>query len=430
MHPKLNLSEYHLVFEDDKEDFVEFSQFETLQEELNSYKNKFATIDRRDILSLQTDWHRGLKKHITRFLNGQVVTKAWLKLHEILSHTKILDQMFVKCAEEKRPFTFFCNAELPGAFLSCLNHHICTHPQGPKSWDWLASSLLNGDGKCLEDTHGLYKNYRSHWLQNDSMDGDVTKPENVTSMAERVCAKFVGGVDLYTSDGGTDVRENPNQQESLTSLVRLGEIIEGLLVVRKGGCMILKYYTFHKKFSCYMLTFLASRFRKCLLLKPETSPGRNSEIYICLIDYVNCVTSDSKEGKFLLEMLKFCNVKKCFPTALAPSSYIWSIPRKFGNQLVMVAKEITRYQCLGLKFYLDLSKTSFDPKGLSRYASLISTDYLQKYPIRSLPIRRQLRTNVHRSGHHVVSQNVRVIAPKVENKNKRQKMDDVMSGNH
>jgi hypothetical protein len=414
MHPKLNVSLYSLDWtSDDKDDvdkknkFVEFSRLDTLSDELISAKNKFALLPvrERNFLCMQTDWHKELKSHITERLGGQVVTRAWLKLHEILAMTNCLENLFAKCQEEKRGFAFFCNAELPGAFLSCLNHHIANHPRQPKKWDWLASSLRteraqhaeqSEDGKkSLDDSYGLYENYRDHWLQSkdEKMNGDVTVPENITMMTAMVKSKFPDGVDLYTSDGGTDVDQDPNQQEALNSTLRLGEIILGLLICRPGGCMLVKHYTLFKPFSWYMLSFLVSKFRKCTLLKPETSPARNSEIYIWLEDYCHPLQPDSDERAFLLEMQKFCHSKKCPPTSLAVKAYIWDVPLGFGNRLFQITKDLTQRQCLGLKFYQDLAEAKMKKERFAQFASLISSDFLKKYPVIGLSTRQQLRTS-------------------------------------
>ena len=232
-----------------------------------------------------------LKRTVKADYGMAVSTNASLKMYEILGSMRIC----------KNPIRVFCDAELPGAFIVAINHYVRTRCPPSVNFDWVASSYDpdTEEGKgltVLEDKYGIYAGHRSRWLQgprpnalpleDDPVSGDVTDPEVIVVIADAVHARFppleaVGsGASLYTSDAGTDVSDNFNEQESKTALINFGQILAGVASLAAGGNLVTKQYTFFSIFNRSLIAALADMFEEFYIMKPQTSRPANSEIYL------------------------------------------------------------------------------------------------------------------------------------------------------
>lgn len=378
-----------------------WNEFSLLQQDLAQIKDEFGKVEpaRRHLLNHATDFHKQLVSTVIQMFQGEAVTRAWIKMHEILSFSHVVETLFDSVSTEKkrRPLAIFCNAELPGSFVSCIHHYIQMHPKRTKRWcwDWIASSYI-GTSTCLEDKFGLWKKYPGKWLQNQTMNGDVTDPSNLLSMEIEVGKRFPQGIDLFTSDAGIDVDGSGkfNAQEEQTSLVHLGQTLLGWLVTRSGGSMIIKQYTFHTPFTCFLLCFLQTKFRKCLILKPESSKRLNSEIYLQLEGFVKLT---EEERSYWFSMLQFCRESKGFPTQLkiqCLNGSVLSIPewdRTTARKLYTIAQKLQQTQVAALKEFVALAQTLTSPMQVRSMKTVMMEKqirsnqmFLFQYPIQIL----------------------------------------------
>ena len=208
-----------------------FKTLQCLRRDLNIQKDRFGKIPvpvRRKI-SYATDFYRHLFKYLIFQHDAQLVTHAWLKMYEMLSWCHSNNLFLLPSTSDCSKLTIFCNAELPGGFIGALNHFVPTILKC--EWEWLACSLRSSG---LRDSFGISHRYPERWLQNQHMDGDVTKIKNISVIRERVLNKFANGVLLYTSDAGCDVSQDFNAQEEIMSAIHLGQVLLGLLTTRKG----------------------------------------------------------------------------------------------------------------------------------------------------------------------------------------------------
>jgi hypothetical protein len=226
--------------------------------------------DRRMREALRSSDLYGELKSSVRSAKGQAPTNAWLKMWEMISHLRLLPT--------HGTMSVFCNAELPGAFVSALHHYSLTH--GPIHLEWAASSLWPGptDG-ALGDSYGLAAGSPDRWLMDPDMRGDLTDVRDVARLVDRVRAR-VGLVDLYCSDGGVDVKTDFNRQEELSSPVHLGQVVTGMAVLRPGGTLIVKTFMFTSPWSVSVLGVCGAVFQDVCIVKPVTSRSANSEVYI------------------------------------------------------------------------------------------------------------------------------------------------------
>lgn len=99
------------------------------------------------------DMFKGLRKKVEFTYNAQIVTNAWLKMYELLNTMNF-----------NNTSQAFCNCELPGGFISAINHFNYTMMHYP-TFNWVASSLYpSSETDALEDHYGLYQCNPDNWL--------------------------------------------------------------------------------------------------------------------------------------------------------------------------------------------------------------------------------------------------------------------------
>mgnify|MGYP003692595391 CR=1 FL=1 len=245
------------------------------------------------------DIYSSLKSTVVRHYGGQIVTNAWLKMYEIATQMGLVVTCRVPLAAPQDGKTHrlraFCDAELPGAFVSGLNQLLCTwHPE--TQFEWAASSLFpdedntagrgddGADGEILGDYYGLYRHNRANWLMDPDMRGDVTDVPSIRTLVARAKARL-GEIDLYTSDAGIGVGSDYLRQEELTARIHLGQTLVGLMALRPGGALVVKTYTFVHPFSISLIAVCAEVFDSFYITKPLTSRPANSEVYIVGIGF-------------------------------------------------------------------------------------------------------------------------------------------------
>jgi hypothetical protein len=264
---------------------------EQLKEQLNQAKDalnitQFNQLKRKHY---HDKWIRQLRKRVTQTGNAQYVTKAWLKMYEILS-VPLKGDIEIPLGEFLPTQTkAFFNAELPGGFIFATNHYLKTHG---KELEWVVASYLPRDeiGDYLKDQFGLLqanpnkslvgrvKTTRGVFWSN----GDLTDPKMPSILAQLAGPNTI---DLYTADGGFDVTGQENIQEELSLPLIRGEIEAGLKSLAPDGSFVLKLFTFFTpQMWSYLLTLMRA-FRQYQIYKPMTSNPINSEVYFVGIGY-------------------------------------------------------------------------------------------------------------------------------------------------
>lgn len=202
------------------------------------------------------------------------ITNAWLKCYEMVVYYDLLPK------EIDTEYIHFDNAAFPGSFMTSVHHYANTHRSwGPEKYKWVASSLieknkLNADP--LEDKYKLYTNYPENWLMNENNNGDVLIRKNQKEFYD----KLNGKIDLYTSDIGFDVSNDYNNQELIQAPANIGQIISGIITLKKGGCFITKQYMVFEMITVTVMYALSQLFDEFYLSKPFTSREANSETYL------------------------------------------------------------------------------------------------------------------------------------------------------
>lgn len=205
------------------------------------------------------------------------VSNAWLKCFEIILSYDLIVSIN---SDSRQIFIHFDNAAFPGSFIVSTHHLVNTlYEKMAGKYIWRASSLLNANEQNtspLEDKYGLYNKYRDHWLMHDGNNGDVLVESNQIDF----CKQLGGQVNLYTSDLGFDVSSDYNNQELIQLPANIGQILTGLLTLKKGGSFVTKQYTTFEPATVSVMYAVSYFFEEFYLCKPYTSRMANSETYL------------------------------------------------------------------------------------------------------------------------------------------------------
>ncbi|CAG9537896.1 unnamed protein product [Cercopithifilaria johnstoni] len=134
-------------------------------------------------------------------------------------------------------------------------------------------------------------------------DGDVTKPENITSFEEIVKhGTNNAGVNLVMADGGFCVDQQENIQEILSKRLCLCQFLIGLSVLRvkegntgSGGKFVCKLFDIFTPFSIGLIYLMYIVFERISIHKPNTSRPANSERYIVCDNPLGFCVSEVKK---------------------------------------------------------------------------------------------------------------------------------------
>ena len=266
--------------------------FSNLESELNRVKTKQdAYYDDINFVKVSNEFDLFLhdKYKIAKQYNASNVSNAWLKCYELLNHYNLIPM-------NKNKFIYFDNASFPGSFILATSHYIKTMTK-IKNFEWYGSSWLDGS---LNDKYNLYKNYikQGNWLMNTEYSGDVAEIKDSLFWKN----KFNNTVDLYTSDLGFEVTDY-DKQEYEHVRPNLGQILTGLLILRKGGNMLTKQYTFFEIQNVTIYALLTNLFKTVYISKPITSRPANSETYVICKNFLGPFEKDSTGDKIINLML-------------------------------------------------------------------------------------------------------------------------------
>lgn len=311
------------------------------------------------------------------------VSNAWLKAYELFIHYNVFPQ------DPTDKFVYFDNAAFPGSFILAAWHLVHTKCD-IKDFQWYGSSLLSAeeqksDKGTLEDKYKLYENYPKNWLMDENNNGDVTSWEN-----QQAFKKTLGGtVDLYTSDLGFDVSEDYNKQEELQAHANLGQVLTGLLVLKEGGNMITKQYSYFEPITISLMGLMTRVFDRVEICKPMFSKAGNSETYLVGLGYKGDPEVDGKKvTDILLDRLRVWNLKplvtkKCLGNTFL-SAIIKSQKQLASAQIEKLTGTISEYNRFVKSKKTDRKHVSntnkFAKKNLSDLKRWVLTNPLKKLP--------------------------------------------------
>jgi 23S rRNA U2552 (ribose-2'-O)-methylase RlmE/FtsJ len=251
-------------------------RFAEISANLAEAKSRLDVIPSKEFTKLMNtlDLYTDLKYELKKTYNFKISTNASIKIYEMLEHLDLLPHLQTKVA-------VFCNAELPGAFISTIQQYMeCKYPEC--KLEWVGSSYYPptaADPTILDDVYGFYRDNRDKWLMGPELSGDLTNYDVILRLAD-VALERHHGYNLYTSDAGIDISGDYNKEEESTALLNFGQILCGILTLAPGGAMLTKQFTFNLLFTQSLLHYTSQLFEEYFIFKPMTSRPGNSEVYI------------------------------------------------------------------------------------------------------------------------------------------------------
>ena len=119
--------------------------------------------------------------------------------------------------------------------------------------------------------------------------GDILKPENQQVFIDQLGAESSHQkADLFTADGGFDVSDHYEKQESLMFPLLMASTKIGLEVLRRGGMFVLKIFDCYHRATVDLIYFLSCHFEQWTLYKPCMSRPCNPEHYFVGKGFVGC----------------------------------------------------------------------------------------------------------------------------------------------
>lgn len=262
-------------------------------------------------------------------INGQYVSRAWIKFFELLSDTKLLNKY-----NDKLKVLHMCEA--PGNFINSMDHFIKTKTK-IKSYDWNAQSL-SADLADFYDTYKFIEKTRDKWDMGPKKTGDILDPEN-----QKYYINKYKDCDLMISDCGEKWtgEEIPDNQN-----LSIYQLYYALLIPCVGGNFVIKSFTVNdNKLYLSLLAIICEKYERVKVFKSNTNFW-SPEIYIVGMNKKKLTDS---EHDVLLKCLDNLNKGK-------PEIYpLESIPDNFIKQYNKLMYSYISYTADIKKFFVFLS---------------------------------------------------------------------------
>lgn len=219
----------------------------------------------------QKDLNYFLYKHCKANINGRKVSRAWLKMQELLITTDFFKNIIEHNKNQNRDTIDSLHiCEAPGNFINSCNYYVNNHTD--MKYNWIAQSLQNSK---IYDTYGFIKNNPERW--DFYQGGDVTKYENFMYYYKKY-----QGVDVLISDCGTewivDSEDNKFHKE-----LSVYEMFYGLLIPRIGGNFIMKTIAGNYNKQFVTLVYLATiKFEKVYVFKSNNNFWSQEFYLVCI----------------------------------------------------------------------------------------------------------------------------------------------------
>ena len=198
--------------------------------------------------------------------------------------------------------------------------------------------------------------------------------------------------------------------------------------------MLIKQFTIFHPFTCSLLCELSSMFEEVIVLKPEVSNPRNSEVYVFYRTYVMDPESFFKSSTYSLmsRLLKSCGENNKLPTQLK-NPQLWSTTPEWMNALVQVQRKLVAIQMDALSMFESFASIELKNEIFKYMAQQMSHSFTRKYPVFPLDAKywfsrlkahgrkskSQRKTRSHSSSFHVLENKKRkLVETFVQNKSR------------
>jgi len=213
-------------------------------------------------------------------IGSKYVTRAWMKMFEILTLTNFFDNFSEKIIDG------FQICEAPGNFIASITYYL---GRSRIKYNWNAQSLKIG----LQDDYGMMRDYPNQWDFGIDGTGDITNYNNLVYYVDTY-----GQKDIFVGDCG-------EKWNDTTLVFAAYQLIYALLIVKPGGNFIIKTFAGNtNKLFLNLLELAARSFNKLCYYKSYINFWSH-EIYICGKNYFGI--DDQLKNK-LFETMKTLDV--------------------------------------------------------------------------------------------------------------------------
>ncbi len=267
---------------------------------------------KQDIEKHQIEWDN-IKKYVNpyEYIHTQIpdckssvsklrpVSRSYYKMIEITNYLSILSTY------EEASISTFHLAEGPGGFIEAIAYLREKNPHNSRD-SYYGMTLINDDDNNVPGWKKKYfdKNSAIHLIKGASGNGDLLNPDNLQYCYEN----FNNTMDIITGDGGFDYSIDFNKQELSSVKLILAQIFFAIIMQKKGGSFIIKFFDIFYKPTCDMIYLLSCFYEKIYIMKPNTSRFANSEKYIICKNYKNPTPKKELLNKFKLII---SNIRNC-----------------------------------------------------------------------------------------------------------------------
>jgi len=176
--------------------------------------------------------------------------------------------------ESNTTINSFHLAEGPGGFIEAM-----VNLRKNTEDNYYGMTLLNSDINVPgwhKSQHFLHKHSNVVIERGSSGDGDLLNSDNL----EYVYNKYKNSMEIVSGDGGFDFSVDFNKQESVSAKLIFAQICYALMIQKKGGSFVLKFFDTFSRASVEMIYILNIFYDNVYIIKPCTSRYANSERYI------------------------------------------------------------------------------------------------------------------------------------------------------
>lgn len=209
-------------------------------------------------------------------INGKYVSRAWIKFYELLSETKLLNNL------NKDELDIFFICEAPGNFINSMDYFIKTKTK-IKKYNWIAQSLSQELADFYDD-YGFIAKTRNQWDLGPKKTGDILDWDNQKYYYETYTDKDLVIGDCGEKWSGETVPDNKN--------LSIYQLFYALLIPKKGGNFVIKTFSANNnKLYLALLYIICQQYDQVIVFKSNTNFW-SPEVYLVGINNKGLTDND------------------------------------------------------------------------------------------------------------------------------------------
>lgn len=346
-----------------------FDSLQKLKSDLNQVKSCLNDFNLHEWQNHTSEMNKAgfVIRNVRTNIKPELLTRGWLKFYEIASKFKLVP------VKKDLSFRSMHLCEAPGAFVVALNHWLAKNSPNVK-WDWLANSLNpyweeNAYDYMITDDRFI-KHTLQHWCFGEDNTGDIMNLKNLDDLVKRVSSFDVDKrILLVTADGSINCTNMPEEQESVVAQLHLCETVACMHILQKDGNFLLKLFTLFEHQSVCLMYLLSCAFHEITVIKPATSKGGNSEIYVFCRKF---------RGKDY--MAAHLNVLRQYYGKTPPENAMFNqkdIPQSFVQKIEECSAFFKHHQCQIIEDNIRTYQTKNYDHTLETVKHLVASQYIE-----------------------------------------------------